>query len=62
MENNLSWPILHLVILGAVAGEMMLTQSHLAGLAWLSFGALETALKGPAQEAHLPSHINLFLL
>lgn len=40
----------------------MLTQSHLAGLAWLWFGALETALEGSAQEARLPFQINLSAL
>lgn len=39
-----------------------MTQSHLAGLAWLWFGALETALKGSAQEAHLPFQVNLPVL
>lgn len=59
MENNLSWLILHWLSWQLCTGEMMLTQSHLAGLAWLWFGALETALRGSAQEAHLPFQINL---
>lgn len=62
MENNLSWLLLHWLSWELWVGEMMLTQSHLAGLAWPWFGALETALKGSAQEAHLPFQISLSAL